>query len=313
MKYFVVSDIHSFAKELKKALKEAGFSKTNKDHTLIIVGDIFDRGESVWDTYNFVSSIPKSRRILIKGNHEQLYLDLLDKDYPEEHDFSNKTVETFCQIARMMEFEDSPGVSVCEFLASASYDTGFGRGLTKYIDEDCQQLWEEIKEKVKHSKITKFLKSTEWKNFYELDKFIFVHAFIPLKDTGARLLPAYYLWGHKYEYKSNWRESDAADWFDATWGCPWQLFQSGLFNEEAENGKVLVCGHWHTGDFYSGLDDNFKYCSSPGPIYFSKNLIGLDGGVFVSSSGNYLHPQNVLIIDENFNCYDKFLNKLVVD
>ena len=44
MKYFIVSDIHSFYVELKSALDKAGFNKRNKDHTLIVCGDIFDRG-----------------------------------------------------------------------------------------------------------------------------------------------------------------------------------------------------------------------------------------------------------------------------
>lgn len=99
MKYFVVSDIHSFYIELKRALDKAGFNKRNKDHTLIVCGDIFDRGPDTLSVYKFLTSIPKKRCILIKGNHELLYEELLDKSFPESHDFSNHTVDTFCQIA----------------------------------------------------------------------------------------------------------------------------------------------------------------------------------------------------------------------
>lgn len=309
MKYFVVSDIHSFAKDLKWALWDAGFRKNNKEHMLIIVGDIFDRGESVWDTYKYIKSIPKKRRILIRGNHEALYLELLNKDYPDEHDFSNQTVDTFCQVANMTHFDDMPDVSVSEFLDSAYYESSYG-ALMKHVDEDCQQLWNEIREKVKNSEITKFLQNKEWKNFYELDKFIFVHSFIPLRDNNKRSLPAYYLNGHQYEYRQDWRNCSDEEWIEASWGCPWQLYNSGLFNEEIKNGNVLVCGHWHTGDFYAHLDDNFEFYHYAGPIYYKKNLIGIDGGVQRLAFYGYTHQQNVLIIDENFNCYDKFLNKL---
>ena len=99
MKYFVVSDIHSDYTGLKTALKNAGFNKRNKDHTLIVCGDVFDRGSETVELYKFLTSIPKKRCILIKGNHELLYEELLDKSFPESHDFSNHTVDTFCQIA----------------------------------------------------------------------------------------------------------------------------------------------------------------------------------------------------------------------
>lgn len=45
MTYFVTSDIHGFYTIFKKALKKAKFDINNKDHVLIICGDLFDRGE----------------------------------------------------------------------------------------------------------------------------------------------------------------------------------------------------------------------------------------------------------------------------
>ena len=99
MKYFVISDVHSFYLEMLSSLKESGFDKKNPNHTLIVCGDIFDRGDKSVEVYKFLKSIPKKRCILIRGNHEQLYFQLLNKKYPESHDFSNGTVRTFCQIA----------------------------------------------------------------------------------------------------------------------------------------------------------------------------------------------------------------------
>ena len=52
MKCFVLSDIHSFYDEMISALNEAGYDKDNKDHTIIILGDIFDRGHQSLETYN---------------------------------------------------------------------------------------------------------------------------------------------------------------------------------------------------------------------------------------------------------------------
>lgn len=103
MKYFVISDVHSFASEMKASLKEAGFDKRNKNHTLIVCGDVFDRGYETIEVYKFLKSIPKKRCILVKGNHESLYFELLEKYFPDRHDFSNGTVRTFCNIAGMDE------------------------------------------------------------------------------------------------------------------------------------------------------------------------------------------------------------------
>ena len=104
MKYFIVSDIHSFTTSLKIALRKSGFNKRNKNHTLVICGDLFDRGSETLELYKFITSIPKKRRVLIRGNHEDLYLELLKKEQPDWYDFSNGTVSTFNQIAG---FDDS--------------------------------------------------------------------------------------------------------------------------------------------------------------------------------------------------------------
>ena len=139
MKYFVVSDIHSFYSELKKALDIAGFNKRNKDHTLIVCGDIFDRGSETVELYKFLTSIPKKRCILIKGNHELLYKKLLEKKLPESYDFSNHTVDTFCQIA---------GYEL-EILTPEYWH--------KFDDvphERIRQAWQEILTEVKQSQIT---------------------------------------------------------------------------------------------------------------------------------------------------------------
>ena len=72
MKYFVVSDIHSFYTPLKTCLDQAGYDVNNPEHIFVLNGDLFDRGNEASEVFNFVRSIPKERRILIRGNHEYL-------------------------------------------------------------------------------------------------------------------------------------------------------------------------------------------------------------------------------------------------
>lgn len=296
MKYFILSDIHSFAKQMKSALKAAGFNKKNKDHTLIVCGDVFDRGPDAFGVYNYLKSIPKKRCILIRGNHECLFFDLLEKDFPERHDFSNCTVDTFCQISQISS----------NLLNMDTYDYD---PRTYYAGS--RSAWEDIKNDVRNHEITKWLQSSQWVDYYELGNYIFVHSFIPVTVLDNKSW--YEIENRKLEFNPDWRNATANEWEDATWGCPWKQYHAGLFKPEEDNGKVLVCGHWHTFDFYSHLDNNNKYLHQCGPIYYSKHLIGLDGGVTYNYlTEMYVHPQNLLVIEDinSYDCYDKHHNKL---
>ena len=290
MKYFIVSDIHSFCSELKSALWKAGFNKRNKDHTLIVCGDVFDRGSETVELYKFLTSIPKKRCILIKGNHELLYEELLEKSFPESHDFSNHTVDTFCQIAGY-----SPEILTPKYW----------RDLGDVPYERIQQAWQEIITEVKQSPITAWLQSDRWKYWHEVGNYIFVHSFIPLKNLDH--LPAYYTYNRKFEYFKDWRKTaNNFELEDATWGCPYQQYLDGHFKEEAANGKVLVCGHWAVTDFRQHINNKWSEDTS---IYKFENIIGLDCGVWqYRDTKAYYHPQNVLVIDDkDFNkCYDQY-------
>lgn len=77
MRYFIVSDIHSFYDELIAALKEKGFKK--EEDTLVVAGDIFDRGPKPKQVYNFLKKL--KNKIMIRGNHEELYLSMLKRGY----------------------------------------------------------------------------------------------------------------------------------------------------------------------------------------------------------------------------------------
>ena len=295
MKYFIVSDIHSDYAGLKTALKTAGFDKVNKNHTLIVLGDCFDRFPDTLEVYKFLTSIPKKRCILIKGNHELLYEELLEKRFPEGHDFSNHTVDTFCHIAGY-----SPEILTPEYWCKSD----------DAPRERIQQAWQEILAAVKQSPVTTWLQSDRWKYWHEVGNYIFVHSFIPLKNLDC--MPAYYVRNRKFKYFKDWRETATA--FElkcATWGCPYQQYLDGYFKEEAANGKILVCGHWTVTDFRYYINNNKKW-SEDTSIYKFKNIIGLDCGVWqYRSTKAYYHPQNVLVIDDkDFKCYDQYGTEL---
>ena len=66
-KYFVASDIHSFYTPFIIELNKTSFDLNNEEHILIICGDLFDRGSESLKLYEFIKSLPKERRILIRG------------------------------------------------------------------------------------------------------------------------------------------------------------------------------------------------------------------------------------------------------
>ena len=281
-KYFVVSDIHSFCKELIASLDEMLFDICNEEHILIVCGDVFDRGDETLKVYKFLKSIPKERLILIKGNHEDLYLKLLNKNFPDSYDFSNGTVKTFCEIS---------GIDYEELNHYSVYYSNYWNNIEE-LERKVLEKWNFVKEKVSKSAITKWLKSRQWKNYFELGKFIFVHSFIPCFNNSSKGnygcdIEEYKKW---WSYNHLWRtHSTEKEWYEAMWGCPYKQFDAGLFNKEKKNGKVLVCGHWHSYDFHTHYEKENLYNFD---IYKSENLIALDG--CTARSGKV----NVLVIDE---------------
>lgn len=139
--------------------------------------------------------------------------------------------------------------------------------------------------------IVRWIKSKKWRNYSELGQYIFVHAFIPLKGRSNAYLE------ESGEYYSSWREeTNSKMWEDSTWGCPYKLYLNHCFDEELKKNKILVCGHWHTSDFYNKLfykDDKSKQLNvkEDNPIFKSDlflGLIGLDACTALTKKVNIL-------------------------
>lgn len=77
MKYYAVSDIHGHFDELVKALDDAEFNE--EEHTLVVLGDMFDRGMDSQKVYHYVKRLyDEGKAIVIKGNHELFLLEVND-------------------------------------------------------------------------------------------------------------------------------------------------------------------------------------------------------------------------------------------
>ena len=96
MKIFAVSDIHGFTSILRESLTKAGFEIKNPQHLLVVCGDLFDRGKEARQLISYLRTI--DNKILIRGNHEDLMYEMIDRGYPMQHDISNGTFNTAQQL-----------------------------------------------------------------------------------------------------------------------------------------------------------------------------------------------------------------------
>ena len=104
MKYFIVSDVHSYFDILKQSLKDAGFDENNPEHFFVSLGDLLDRGKQPRECLQFVNSI--ERKILIRGNHEDLMEEMIAIRYPRSHDVHNGTWDTAVDLTGRENVED---------------------------------------------------------------------------------------------------------------------------------------------------------------------------------------------------------------
>lgn len=260
--YFISSDIHSFYDEYLLSLSNAGFDKENDDHIIIICGDLFDRGEQTVELFDFIVSIPEHRRILIKGNHEDLLEEIFDNGYLHSYDVSNGTVKTisaFCNKSDSFVFSN---LSAC------------------YAIMENKGVWSLLK---------------SMKNYAEIGDYIFVHGWIPtnhvLTDTFQMV--------HKFNTK--WREASDTDWSEARWtnGMLAYFENCGEVNKTIVCGH-WHSSYGHVYKKYKGCSPKEQYqlqfaedaCFDP--FYdtkYKKSIIALDGCTA------YTHKVNVIKLE----------------
>lgn len=97
MKYFVSGDIHGFYDEWQNALKDKGFNLDNPEHKIILCGDLFDRGSQPKEIIEFVLK-HKDKVILIRGNHEDLMEQMIERNSSDYGDLCNGTAQTIVDL-----------------------------------------------------------------------------------------------------------------------------------------------------------------------------------------------------------------------
>lgn len=242
MKYYVVADVHGFYTEMRKALDEKGFFCDDRPYKLIVCGDLFDRGSEALQMQDFILDlIKKDEVILIRGNHEDLIMNLIDDwedfGYMQSHHRLNGTIDTVLQLAQ------SPDIM--------------------YINA------REVKRKLVNTPYVKTIIPNTI-DYFETEHYIFVHGWIPCAAYGYSGQESVFI------YEKDWRSASAQEWSRARWYNGMAAARQGV----TEPGKTIVCGHrcavyGHAriegACSENGADADF----SP---YFAKGIIAIDAG-----------------------------------
>lgn len=145
MKYFVSADIHGFYDEWITALNDKGFNVNNPEHKIILCGDLFDRGRHPKQIIDFILS-NKDKFILIRGNHEDLMEEMIERNNATFMDLSNGTSYTIVDLY--------PEWQISEFnLPLIAQKTGLKEVLDMCMD------------------------------YFETEHYIFVHGWIPIVEN----------------------------------------------------------------------------------------------------------------------------------
>lgn len=144
-KLFVVSDVHGHETLLRQALAAAGYDKENEDHLLICCGDYFDRGSENDRVLRFFERLP--RKVLLRGNHEDLLLKVLQTGKLLPHNYINGTLQTLQNFFG-------------KYIIDPADDTLDLAGKTGTVDRICEFIGETA-------------------DYFETEHYVFIHGWLP--------------------------------------------------------------------------------------------------------------------------------------
>ena len=150
---FVVSDVHGHYTLLKAALDKAGFDADDETHFLVCCGDYFDRGDENVEVLKYFEQL--KRKVLLRGNHEDLLLKLLRTGKVLPHNYINGTMKTL-------------GNFFGKYAIDPIDDTIDFSGKTRIVDRICD-----------------FIDGTV--DYFETENYVFVHGWLAAgADTATK-------------------------------------------------------------------------------------------------------------------------------
>lgn len=280
-KYFVVSDIHGFYDEMKEALDNAGFDISNPDHYLVCLGDLLDKGNQAREVVDYFYTFPQNKLILIRGNHEDLFDNLLSQ-------FKEKRNGTL-----VITLDKIKGLKA--HINNGTLDTLYqllGFPIEQPINIEINSENKEYIDKFNSLKDRMI-------NYYETKRFVLTHGWIPtyeykvedeyqietVNDITDNIKTKTYT---KYAYNKDWKNATPKEWERARWLNGMELANMGI---RVKN-KRVVCGHWNVGwGWYNIKHKGFgEYTLFD--IYKNTGIVAID------ACTAYSHKINCFVIEE---------------
>lgn len=258
-KFFIVSDIHGEYGALRECLQRAGFDEQNESHILVSLGDEFDRGDESLSIYEYLKKLnEKDKAIIVKGNHNQMFIDYLDGTCLSPFNYYNNGLrDTFAEF--MHETAPFETWAIFNHIDNPTYGD-----FAKWIEIARNQINKEYPE------LLAWLKSRPY--YYETKNYIMTHGAI---DTEVE----------------DWRKPHCShynfqDWEALTWN------DGSFFGKEIKNtDKTIVIGHFGTGELRKMYD-----LGNPNDFSILKRddgkIIAIDSTTCIS------HKVNVLVIED---------------
>ena len=239
MRYYVTADVHGYFTELKTALAEKGYFEDTGPRKLIVCGDLYDRGSEARQLQSFILDLlEKDEVILIRGNHEDLTMQLLygwhQGSYFQLHHHTNRTIDTVLQL------------------------TGAD---PNWLYTNPEQIGRDLL----HDPYIRTI-IPAMVDYYETDHYIFTHGWIPCLPAEER--------PKEYVGVVDWRNADGKLWDKARWINGMEAAHCGVL----EPGKTIVCGHWHCSFGHARYEhDGGEFDNNPNfDPYYGEGIIALD-------------------------------------
>lgn len=270
-KYFVTSDVHGYFDVLVKELNKCGWEQDNPDHIFVSCGDLLDRGEQPRECLQFVNKLPDDRKILIKGNHEILLQQAINRGALMYHDWTNGTGYTVYNLNGEYNISQASGIKTYAYLLNVKDDPDY----KDYYYNTCRYA---------------LLYNNE-------NKYVFTHAWVSNEYTGQGS------WERLKQCCNDFTDFDIKEWDNIViWENGMDKWNRGF--KVDENAQV-VCGHFHTSWGHANLRNlgvEFSEYADSGIEEHFEPFID-DGIIALDACCAWTNKLNVYVIEgDNFVC-----------
>lgn len=249
MKYFVFTDIHGFYDLFMQQLKGNGFDVNNPNHKIIICGDLMDRGKQAVAVQEAVLQLLNDGKvILIRGNHEDLMMDMLENWF---------------------DYEEQIRSGFCHHISNGTFDTALQ--LTGYSKKQALKAPNGFLTKLKNTSFVQTI-IPACRDYFETEHYVFVHGYLPCLTEP---MPFPYIRSVSYKYNSAWRTASKEEWGQSRWI---NGMDAAVRFGVIEPNKTVVCGHYHAsyghwafGNETAEFDAGAKYAP-----FYANGIIAMD-------------------------------------